>query len=446
MPWVSGISLFKVGMGLTGRSYALFEPDIIAAYSGVNLSGGPAHRLMAAGFISSKGITVKSQHTEPTRQTIVSPIDASPAAERSILSEKAFRRMIAIERKRTERSTEPFLLMLADLGDLRGDPESVKLLHKIAAALLESSRDTDVVGWYREGITAGAMFTGLVVPSRKLFLDTILSRLSAMLADELTPQDFERVQLSFHFFPDEWHINDSVTASSGSASDRTLYPDLLKPDSGRSMSLAIKRVMDVSGSVVALAICWPLFLVIAAAVKLSSPGPVFFRQTRVGQYGRPFVLYKFRTMVANCDPGVHRDFVTSLIANQPPGERAAASSPGVFKLTNDRRITRVGRILRRTSLDELPQILNVLRGNMSLVGPRPALAYELAVYQTWHRQRIVAAKPGITGLWQVNSRSRVRFDEMVRLDLRYATSWTLWLDLKIILRTPLAILRGAGAY
>ena len=394
---------------------------------------------------------MKSQHTEPSRQTIDSPIDALPAAERTVLSEKAFRRMIAIERKRTERSTEPFLLMLADMGDLRGDPEPVKLLDKIAAALLESSRDTDVVGWYREGITAAAIFTGLVVPSRKLFLDAILSRLSAMLADELTPQDFERIQLSFHFFPDEWHLNDSGTASSksansGPASDRTLYSDLLNPDSGRSMSLAIKRAMDVAGSVITLAICWPLFLIVAAAIKLSSQGPVFFRQTRVGQYGRPFVLYKFRTMVADCDPGVHRDYVTSLIANQRHGERAAESSPGVFKLTNDRRITRVGRILRRTSLDELPQILNVLRGNMSLVGPRPALPYELAVYQTWHRQRIVAAKPGITGLWQVTSRSRVRFDEMVRLDLRYATSWTLWLDLKIILRTPLAVLRGAGAY
>ena len=160
---------------------------------------------------------MKSQHTQQSRQNIDSPIDALPAAERAILSEKAFRRMIAIERKRTERSTEPFLLMLADMGDLRGDLESVKLLDKIAAALLESSRDTDVVGWYREGITAGAMFTGLVVPSRKLFLDTILSRLSTVLADELTPQDFERIQLSFHFFPDEWHLHDSSTANSKSA-------------------------------------------------------------------------------------------------------------------------------------------------------------------------------------------------------------------------------------
>jgi len=118
----------------------------------------------------------------------------------------------------------------------------------------------------------------------------------------------------------------------------------------------------------------------------------------------------------------------------------------VYKLTNDRRITAVGKYLRRTSLDELPQIFNVFLGEMSLVGPRPAIPYELAAYQTWHRRRILEAKPGITGLWQVTGRSLVKFDDMVRLDLRYATSWSLWLDLIILLRTPAAVLRGAGAY
>ena len=124
---------------------------------------------------------------------------------------------------------------------------------------------------------------------------------------------------------------------------------------------------------------------------------------------------------------------------------ATRKSPGVYKLTNDRRITPLGRFLRRTSLDELPQIINVLRGEMSLVGPRPALPYELAAYQTWHRRRILEAKPGITGLWQVTGRSLVKFDDMVRLDLSYATSWSLWLDMMILLRTPMAVIRGSGA-
>jgi lipopolysaccharide/colanic/teichoic acid biosynthesis glycosyltransferase len=119
---------------------------------------------------------------------------------------------------------------------------------------------------------------------------------------------------------------------------------------------------------------------------------------------------------------------------------------GVYKLTSDKRITRLGKFLRRTSLDELPQFINVLRGDMSLVGPRPPIPYELAAYQTWHRRRLLEVKPGITGLWQVTGRSTVDFDEMVRLDLRYATSWTPWLDLRILIRTPAAVIKGSGAY
>jgi lipopolysaccharide/colanic/teichoic acid biosynthesis glycosyltransferase len=157
-------------------------------------------------------------------------------------------------------------------------------------------------------------------------------------------------------------------------------------------------------------------------------------------------LFKFRSMYTNSDQGIHREYVTQLIANQAERKPAGEQGGGVFKLTNDPRITRVGRMLRRSSLDELPQILNVLKGDMSLVGPRPPIPYELSAYQTWHRRRVLEARPGVTGLWQVTGRSQVRFDEMVRLDLRYATTWTLWLDLKILLRTPLAVFRGAGAF
>jgi len=173
---------------------------------------------------------------------------------------------------------------------------------------------------------------------------------------------------------------------------------------------------------------------------------VFFRQQRVGQYGQQFSIFKFRSMYANNDHAVHKEYVLKLIADQAERSGGDGATLGVYKLTNDRRITPLGRFLRRTSLDELPQIINVLLGEMSLVGPRPALPYELAAYQTWHRRRILEAKPGITGLWQVTGRSLVKFDDMVRLDLNYATSWSLWLDLLILLRTPLAVIRGAGAY
>jgi lipopolysaccharide/colanic/teichoic acid biosynthesis glycosyltransferase len=150
-------------------------------------------------------------------------------------------------------------------------------------------------------------------------------------------------------------------------------------------------------------------------------------------------------MYANNDPSVHKEFVTRLIASQADGA-AANAGEAVYKIKGDKRITRIGGFLRRTSLDELPQFLNVLWGDMSLVGPRPPIPYELAAYQTWHRRRLLDVKPGITGLWQVTGRSTVKFDEMVRLDLRYALSWTPWLDVRILMRTPLAVIKGSGAY
>ena len=192
--------------------------------------------------------------------------------------------------------------------------------------------------------------------------------------------------------------------------------------------------MDIIGSALILLICSPLFLVIAAAIKSSSKGPIFFSQQRVGQYGKAFTFLKFRSMHAGNDPSVHREYVTQLIAGQAQRHPSNGNGHGgVYKLTSDSRITPVGAFLRRSSLDELPQLLNVLRGEMSLVGPRPAIPYEVAAYQTWHRQRVLEVKPGITGLWQVSGRCRVKFDEMVRLDIRYAKTWSPWLDLKILL-------------
>jgi lipopolysaccharide/colanic/teichoic acid biosynthesis glycosyltransferase len=177
-------------------------------------------------------------------------------------------------------------------------------------------------------------------------------------------------------------------------------------------------------------------------VKLTSKGPVFFRQQRVGEVGRPFTMFKFRTMQVNCDHRIHQQYVESFIqANQP----AASGTGAVFKLVDDPRVTSIGNFLRRSSIDELPQFWNVLRGEMSLVGPRPPLPYEVARYKRWHRRRVLEVKPGITGLWQVKGRSRTTFDEMVRLDLQYARSYSLWMDLVILLATPRAVLSGKGA-
>jgi len=185
---------------------------------------------------------------------------------------------------------------------------------------------------------------------------------------------------------------------------------------------------------------------IALAIKASSKGPVLFKQQRVGRYGKPFTFLKFRSMYINNDDRVHREYVTKLIANEAEQQKSNGNNHDAYKLMDDKRVTAVGKLLRRSSMDELPQLLNVLMGDMSLVGPRPPLPYEVAVYQTWHRRRVLEVKPGITGLWQVTGRSRVKFDEMVRLDLRYATSWSPWLDFKILMLTPLAVIKGEGAY
>jgi lipopolysaccharide/colanic/teichoic acid biosynthesis glycosyltransferase len=204
-------------------------------------------------------------------------------------------------------------------------------------------------------------------------------------------------------------------------------------------------MMDIIGSALALILCAPVFLVIALAIKGSSKGPVFFRQQRIGQHGKRFTFLKFRSMHVDNDPSVHKAYVLNFIAGQEERKPSNGNGKAIYKLTNDERVTRVGAFLRRTSLDEVPQFLNVLKGDMSLVGPRPAIPYELAAYQTWHRRRVLQVKPGITGLWQVQGRSRIGFDDMVRLDLRYAQDCSPWLDLKILLQTPKAVIAGEGA-
>ena len=195
----------------------------------------------------------------------------------------------------------------------------------------------------------------------------------------------------------------------------------------------VKTVFDRAVACTALFLCSPLFLVIAGMIRLGDSGPAFFRQTRVGRDGRSFTVYKFRTMVPDAEQRKHQ-----LVALN--------DSDGIlFKMRRDPRVTRVGAWLRRWSLDELPQLINVLKGDMSLVGPRPALPQEAALYGD-HVRRRLAVKPGITGLWQVNGRSDLAWDESVRLDLRYVENWSFMLDLQIIWKTWSAVFRGSGAY
>jgi lipopolysaccharide/colanic/teichoic acid biosynthesis glycosyltransferase len=370
-----------------------------------------------------------------------SVFDAVSAVERGALGEDVFKRLIAIERKRTERSKSPFVLMLLEVADQQDFEKTKRVLDAILAALLPACRDTDLVGWYKENAVIGTMFTGLVISDRNSILSAILNRVSETLQNELTFEQFSQISISFHLFPDDWD-NDQPGRPSNSA----LYPDLASHDQNRRSLLILKRSIDIAGSAAITLLCLPLCLAIAVAVKLSSKGPILFRQERIGQFGQSFTFLKFRSMYVDNDHKVHQEFVRKLIAQEQVSGEHADGKQAVYKIKNDKRVTPVGRFLRRTSLDELPQFLNVLRGDMSLVGPRPPIPYELAAYQTWHRRRVLEVKPGITGLWQVTGRSRVKFDEMVRLDLRYATSWSPWLDFKILLRTPIAVIRGSGAY
>jgi lipopolysaccharide/colanic/teichoic acid biosynthesis glycosyltransferase len=350
-------------------------------------------------------------------------------------------RAIAIERARTERSKTPFALMLLEAMSHDGPERNGSPLDSVLAALLSSSRATDIIGWYKERSIVGAMYTGLVGNDKNSALCTILDRVIATLRRELTFEQLNQVRISFHYYPDDWNEDES-----GRPSNPVLYQDLLSSEKGKKSMLVIKRMIDIAVSGGALILCGPLLLIIALAVKASSKGPAFFRQRRVGQFGQCFTFLKFRTMYVDNDHTVHREYVRKLINSPAECELIAGSADGVYKLTKDKRVTRVGKVLRRTSLDELPQLINVFRGEMSLVGPRPPIPYEVAAYQTWHRRRVLEVKPGITGLWQVTGRSSVKFDDMVRLDLRYAMAWTPWLDVKILMRTPLAVIKGSGAY
>jgi lipopolysaccharide/colanic/teichoic acid biosynthesis glycosyltransferase len=221
-----------------------------------------------------------------------------------------------------------------------------------------------------------------------------------------------------------------------------LPPVVESVGAGRSVGMAMKRLMDAVAALIGLVVLGPLMLVIAAVVRLESPGPALFRQVRLGKNSSPFEFYKFRTMVDGNDPDIHKRYVEQLIT-RPSAE--LKGDGGAFKIERDPRVTRFGALLRRSSLDELPQLINVLRGDMSLVGPRPPLPYEVELYSDRARRRL-ECEPGITGLWQVSGRCLTTFDEMVELDIKYIDNWTLGLDLWILIRTLPAVLSEKGAW
>jgi len=349
------------------------------------------------------------------------------------LSQGAFVSRFHLEQKRTERSRRSFVLMLLESARLLKAGSVGETRETILAALSKSIRETDVKGWYKHDLVVGVIFTEIGTASRECVANALSSKITAALSLNLSAEQVSQVDLSFYVFPEDW--------DGDGGRDPNAYANLVPNGNPKKISLFLKRSLDIAGSLLALLVGSPVFIAIALAIKLTSKGPVLFRQQRVGQSGHRFTFLKFRSMYVSNDPAIHREFVTRLISGlaDPEGKN-------VYKLTDDPRVTRVGRFLRKTSLDELPQFINALRGEMSLVGPRPPIPYEVECYEIWHRRRLLEVKPGLTGLWQVTGRSKTKFDDMVRLDLQYARSWSLWLDIKILWRTPRAVLMGDGAY
>jgi lipopolysaccharide/colanic/teichoic acid biosynthesis glycosyltransferase len=348
-----------------------------------------------------------------------------------LIPEAIFIRMLRLERRRTERSGRPFVLVLISGDDLRENPDD-RLVACVVSALVRTTRETDILGWYKR-----YKILGLLMPEigqvDSLTIETITSKIIGSIQKAVTQDRFARLIISFRIFPEP--IERSADRDSHWICD-TDRLDFEEPV-GTSRRI-LKRSLDIAGSLFALTAFLPIFVIIGILVKLSSRGPIFFCQKRVGQYGREFNFYKFRTMYTDNDPSIHQEYVAKLIAGTITGT-------GVYKIEKDPRITTLGTFLRKTSFDELPQFFNVLRNDMSLVGPRPPLPYEFDRYQMWHKRRVLELKPGLTGPWQVHGRSRTTFDEMVRMDLQYATKQSLWFDLRILLQTPAAMFSGKGA-
>ncbi len=348
-----------------------------------------------------------------------------------VIAEDLFRDVLVRERKRAERFDESFVLVLVSLKLTPAESNWTSLID----ALHTVKRDTDVLGWFERGSVLG-LIVSQTDSSDTSFARGVESRVKQAITARLDVD--ARSDVSIRLYR---HVGQ--TPGEPQTDETASFLRELHASRGDRVRDVLKRGLDVALSAALLLLVAPLFLLIAGLVKLFSPGPVFFRQVRVGEYGKPFTMLKFRTMHVNNDQTIHKAFVSQLIKGTMPAGGDTTATP--FKISCDPRVTPIGRLLRKTSLDELPQIWNVLRGEMSLVGPRPPLCYEVEQYKSWHYRRVLEAKPGITGLWQVSGRSRTTFEDMVRLDLRYAKNCSAWTDIKILLATPRAVISGKGA-
>ena len=356
--------------------------------------------------------------------------------------ENSFNRKLYIERKRTERSKKPFLLMLINIENVLQTDTDNQVLKKIVSTLFTATRDIDVKGWYQYRAVVGIFYSEI----KELNEDTktkIFHKVQKGLNAALDQEQLEQIEISLRIFPKELEEKDADDTF-----HLNLYVDSKKETPKKKFSLTMKKIIDFFGSFAAIIIFSPFFIFIPILIKLTSEGPVFFKQKRVGIWGKQFTFLKFRSMYVGNNEDTHKEYINKFISGEidADGDEEGAKQSKVFKIKTDPRVTPIGKFIRKTSIDELPQFFNVLKGDMSLVGPRPPIPYEFKQYDIWHRRRIMEMKPGITGLWQIRGRSATTFDDMVRLDLQYIEEWSPWLDIKILVKTPLVVLTLKGAY
>ena len=346
----------------------------------------------------------------------------------NLLPKDHFLTRLRIEKRRVDRSKAPLSIVLLSFQD-RNVENNIKT-QEFLKSLQKITRETEIKGWLKNDVI------GLILPDTdgrgvQKYIEKIRNGNGGLAFSAVTgtyPDDL------FHkLLADE-------------SSQPNLFPiNLDESEEPRKIELALKRVVDILGATVGLILFSPIMLVTSLAIKLTSPGPVIFTQNRFGKKGARFPFYKFRSMYGNIDDRIHREYVTNLIKGNHEKINQGDEETPLYKMKSDPRVTPVGKIIRKTSIDELPQFFNVLKGEMSLVGPRPPIPYEVEKYEPWHLRRILEIKPGITGLWQVDGRSKTSFDDMVRMDLRYVQSRSLWLDIKILLKTVRAVIRPNGA-